>query len=323
MGDLGDIVNTSDIINDLTTGGIDKPLSAEQGKTLNTSVYNNAVNLLELFNNRGYINIPVITVDIRTRNINGWCRGINLPNAPTTGWIFYHVTIMGDKSAWGYGFIEAYDYVSHKQWVIYCSGGVWGSWLRYASSDHVMWNYIATGGAKNNVDFNSLTGHGEYILALTPTNGPTTESYWDVLVFGGGELTQIAKNIVTGKLYNRVYKSPAWQPWAEIVQESYYIMTNSDLRNSWVIYSQVSVTRQGNLVTIEGVIQGGTRTDGVLAMVLPIGFRPTGIRHIFSLCTPGSGSSKCIGTQIGTDGAVALTYGASDQYVLLNLSFRI
>ena len=28
IGDLVDIVNTSDIINDLTTGGIDKPLSA-------------------------------------------------------------------------------------------------------------------------------------------------------------------------------------------------------------------------------------------------------------------------------------------------------
>ena len=71
------------------------------------------------------------------------------------------------------------------------------------------------------------------------------------------------------------------------------------------------------------MIQGGTRTDGILAMVLPIGFRPTGLRHTFSLCTPGSGSSKSIGTQIGTDGAVTLTYGASDQYVLLNLTFRV
>lgn len=65
------------------------------------------------------------------------------------------------------------------------------------------------------------------------------------------------------------------------------------------------------------------RTDGILAMVLPTGFRPTGLRHTFSICTPGSGSSKCIGTQIGTDGAVVLTYGASDQYVLLNLTFRV
>ena len=120
------------VVNDLTTGGADAALSAEQGKVLAADLSNKAP--------AGYgLGTPASSIsdgdilDVMRRLKTGWYAGTNVANAPTTvsggvGWYTFDVVAMGPGPEI-YSVCIATHVYGGERYLGYIYNDIWSGWV--------------------------------------------------------------------------------------------------------------------------------------------------------------------------------------------------
>ena len=162
------------------------------------------------------------------------------------------------------------------------NGVEWRDWKEFATQDQVdiLANdrgYIDTPRLK---DANLASESGKYILDDDAINSPklgwsfTVET---IKMSDYGNRTQIAVAyypVAEAFMYIRHSTNDSWSTWKEIVTTEKVI--DLPLLNGWEIANSENVilAKNGNVVTITGGIQGGTRDSWTYIATLPEGYRP-------------------------------------------------
>ena len=120
------------VVNDLTTGGVDAALSAEQGKALAADLSAKAPAGYGLGTPASPISDGDI-LEVMRRLKTGWYAGMNVANAPTTvsgggGWYIFEVVAM-NSSPEIYSICVATRSYDGKRYFGYIHNGAWSGWV--------------------------------------------------------------------------------------------------------------------------------------------------------------------------------------------------
>lgn len=259
-----------------------------------------------IVNDRGYVNSKLIeNADLDELTANGiyhvsvYDGNTNCPSDNFVGVVFV------GSNQWANAFqIALRTYSGTDVQYRFKSPDGWTNWLQLATTDATDALNGKIGALENErgylvtnsvvTDFNQAIKNGKYVLFTGALNSPVDGTFaiaLDVTAQTNDTLTQTGK-VLWGTnaecTYTREYRSGEWTKWKQLATTTK--MVNLPLLNGWIVNStQVTISRNGNQVTLQGNIKGGTGTVNTLIFNIPTEYLPSSSVAIHVAEEQGSG----------------------------------
>lgn len=245
----------------------------------------------------------------------------------------------------------AYDLADNKIWHRSKASlnEAWSEWKQVVTTDattaletkidglsqHFYWGFSSV-----NSSFTQETPIDDIVSNMKDNSRLVAELSKDVGIYphSNGQLVIERTNAYRVTLYfyayrvqQRVYRAewithvtPKFSGWVELAQT----MTTTDiaLLNGWTCNSafpNVIVQKSGNMATITGLIQSGTKTSGTTLFNIPSGYRPTQGVKILQVAYTSNGISdqEFIRISISAGGVVVIDTTFTKPYLAINLTY--